>query len=131
VNNKILFHLRIDRDLAQMLPFDDFPIASKHPSFDDGKARSRALLSAFSAACIGGCPGAACHSARLTPAVTPNGGMYIQDRAGMLLHGIVMDKWRSVSSAPLSSGLSFGNHLATGPWRHGLTALAWRSLRRG
>jgi hypothetical protein len=32
----------------------------------------------------------------------------------MLLHGIVMDKWRSVSSAPLSSGLSFGNLLATG-----------------
>jgi hypothetical protein len=70
----------------------------------------------------------------------------------MLLHGIVMDKWRSVSSAPLSSGLSFGNHLATGgrrlrvmrptraaahhleahgPWRHGLTVLARRSLRRG
>jgi hypothetical protein len=113
VNNKILFHSRIDRDLAQMLLFGHFSGCCKHPrSTTGGQAVARSYRHSrpprFAAQ--------ACRNACLTHPDTPNGGMYIQDRAGTLLtHRL--DKWRSVSFAPLSSGLSFGKkrHLGAQP----------------
>jgi hypothetical protein len=97
-DKRIFFHSRIDRDLAQMLLFDDFGLPPNIPRSMTGNY-AVACSSAFSATKH------RCSAASRTPIAE---WWYIHFRLSRhAVHGIVMDKWHSVSSAPLSSGLFF------------------------